>query len=203
MDYSSFPANSNVALVADTSVLINLTATGFSDRIIGALKNTFVITGNVYRELKEGVKRGYEEGKEIQNLIDSGTVAVTDLGGTGKSIYASLVAGDTVQTLDDGEASVIACAVEIKGVAVIDERKAKRVCRERFPQTSTMMTIDLLLDEAVGKALGKERQRDAVYKALSKANMRIPRKIERDIVILVGKDRAADCSSLSEGSRLA
>ena len=103
----------------------------------------------ILRELKEGVKRGYEEGKEIQNLIDSGTVAVTGLGDTGKSIYASLVAGDTVQTLDDGEASVIACAVEIKGVAVIDERKAKRVCRERFPQTSTMMTIDLLLDEAV------------------------------------------------------
>ena len=155
------------------------------------------------RELERGARKGYKGRENIQSLIDQGVIVLAGLGGTGKRIYGSLVTGGAHQTLDDGEASVIAHAVEIEGIGMIDERKAKKICRERFPQISMVTTIDLLISKSIEKTLGKERQKKAIYNALVKARMHVPKKTERNIVALIGKDSAKDCSSLSLESRLA
>lgn len=199
---SNFPADHDIPVVADTSVVINLNATGFSSRIIQALPNPFFVTKNVLGEAIAGSVRGHRDGEKLKALIEDGVVALADLGERGISVYASLVEGPVIHTLDDGEASTIARATEIRGIALIDERKATRICREKFPETSTVMTVDLLFHELVGEALGEERQKEAVYNALHRARMRVPREVESSVVAFIGKDLAASCLSLSRGSRL-
>ena len=153
------------------------------------------------RELARGAEKGHEAGKKLQSLIESGVVSPAKLGEAGKEIRASLIAGEILHALDDGEASVIARAAEIGGVAMIDEKKARRICEESFPRVATVTTIELLLDERIERALGKEGQGDAVYNALRKAHMNVPGEIEGRVVELIGKSRAKDCISLSLKTR--
>lgn len=201
MSSSGFPADPNAVLVADASVVINLTATGSLERIVEALRNPLVVTSDVRRELARGAEKGHEAGKKLQSLTESGVVGLADLGEVGKEICESLVSGEILHALDDGEASVIAHAAEIGGVATIDEKKARKICEKSFPQVPTVTTIDLLFDERIERALGKEGQRDAVYNALRKAHMNVPGEIEGRVVELIGKSRAKDCISLSLKAR--
>ena len=188
-------------MVADASVVINLAATGFPERIVAVLPNPVVVTDDVRLELARGTEKGHEAGKKLQSLIESGVVGTAKLGEAGKEIRASLIAGEILHALDDGEASVIAHAAEIGGVAMIDEKKARRICEESFPQVATVMTVELLLDERIERALGKEEQGDAVYNALRKAHMNVPGETEGRVVELIGKSRAKDCISLSLKTR--
>ena len=181
--------------------MINLAATGSPERIISALPNPVVVTGDVRLELARGAEKGLKTGKKLQSLIESGVVGLARLGEDGKEICESLVAGGILHALDDGEASVIAHAVETGGVAMIDEKKARRICEESFPQVATVTTVDLLLDKRIERALGKEGQRDAVYNALRKAHMNVSGEIEGRVVELIGKSRAKDCVSLSLKAR--
>ena len=135
--------------------MINLAATGFPERIVAALPNPVVVTDDVRRELALGAEKGHEAGKNLQSLIESGLVGPAKLGEAGKKIRELLVAGEILRTLDDGEASVIAHAAETGGVAMIDEKKARRICEESFPRVATVTTVELLLDERIERALGK------------------------------------------------
>ena len=197
MTHSGFQADPGIPLIADTSLVINLNATGFSDRIIRAVPSSLVVTEDVVRELRDGSGRGYDDYEKLMNLIDSGTVKSASLGEQGEKIYMSLIEGSASQTLGDGEASTIGYAVESGGVVVIDDRKAARICLERFPWVSRIMTFDLLDCEAVRRDLGKRRQKEAVYNALRLARMRIPEDWQEYVVELIGKNLAVHCLSLS------
>ena len=197
MTYLNFPIDSDIPVVVDTSFVINLNATGFSDRIIRAMPNPFSVTEDVLRELKDGSNSGHNDYKELQDLIGLGTITLASLGEWGENVYLSLIEGSASRTLGDGEASTIGHAVEIGGIAIIDDKKAEKICRERFPLISVIMTVDLLNCAAVRKDLGREQHKKAIHNALRLARMRIPTEKQKHIVELIGKTLAADCPSLS------
>ena len=197
MKYPGFSIDSDVPMVADASVVINLNATGSSNLIIRAIPNLFVVTGDVLCELKNGSKSGHDDYKKLQDLIGLGIITLTSLGEQGENIYLSLIEGLASRTLGDGEASTIAHAVEIEGAVITDDKKAERICQEEFPQISVITTFDLLTHGAVKKVLGQEEYKEAVYNALRKARMRIPVEKQKCVVELVGEDLAANCPSLS------
>ena len=196
MSLISFPTNFNSVLVADASVVINLNATGSALEIIRAQAGSLVVTSHAFDELKRGARNGHKDAEQLQALIDLGIVSVGYLGETGTRIYASLVEGSAVQTLDDGEAATIGYAVEAAGIALIDERKARNICASTFPELPAMCTADLLLCKAVERALGQMRQIDAVTNALRGARMRVPPDRIRAVVDLIGEEVAASCNSL-------
>ena len=69
MKYLGFLIDSDVVLVSDTSFVINLNATGFSDRIVRAMPNLFVVTEDVLRELKDGSDSGHDDYEKLKALI--------------------------------------------------------------------------------------------------------------------------------------
>ena len=111
------------------------------------------------------------------------------------SHFESLVSGSAAETLDDGEAATIACAIERSAVALIDDRKAIRTCTERFPNLTVGCTVDVLAQRHVQAALGT-RLGDAVFSALDLGRMRAPERYAQSVVDLIGKDRAVSCRSL-------
>lgn len=198
-------ANSNssdLALLAiDTSVAINLDASGIAVDIFRALSSAIHIVDIVPAELDGGRGYGAKVLKAIGEWQQLGLVTLAKLSAAGNDTFGSLILGGAATTLDDGEAATIAHAADIGAVAVIDEAKARRLCTQRFPKLVLASSSDLILHPAVLAALGKAAVSDAVFKALTEARMRVAPERHRDVAELIGRKRLALCYSLPSSIR--
>lgn len=201
MNWSSFPASPSVPVVTDASVIINLNATASAAAIIDAFPNPFFVTANVRRELSMGESRGHRCGERLEVLISQGLLELAELGPVDDLVYRSLVEGGFEGTLDDGEAATIAYAVGHDGLALIDERKATRICAARFPDLLLASTVEVLLHPLVAKGLGESGQSEAIYLALRDARMQVPRQGLPEVIDRIGANRAAECPSLPRSVR--
>lgn len=203
MSSLNFPIKPHSVFVADASVVINLNATGRAHDIITALPMRYAVTENARAELAGGARNGHDDARKLQALLDDGFVDLVRLGEAGNSVYESLVEGSALRTLDDGEAATIGYAYEIGGVAMIDERKARSLCENRFPELLVVSTVDILLHETVASALGQQGQIVAIVNALQLARMRVPPKHFKKVVALIGDENASSCRSLPKAARAA
>jgi predicted nucleic acid-binding protein len=196
MNSSSFPIDLSRSLICDASVIINLNATGRAMDIIRAVPGSFLVSQNAFDELAHGARNGHEDGKRLRGLVDNGLVEIAQLGESGALVYASLIEGSAVRTLDDGEAATIGHAHETGSIALIDERKARSLCASRFPELVLASTVDLLAHEMLQSALGRQGQVEAILNALRLARMRVPPHQIELIINLIGEDAALTCNSL-------
>ena len=203
MSSSSFPISRRTVIVADASVVINLNATGCALDIIRAQPGSVVVTENAFAELAAGTHKGHNDHEQLQALINAEAVRIVQLGEAGNRVYASLVEGSALRTLDDGEAATIGYAHETGGVAMIDERKARTICAEEFPDLTVASTIDLLTHELIQSALGAQGQINAIVNALRIARMRVPPHQIEMTVKLIGDEAAVICNSLPKAVRAA
>jgi len=183
-------------IVADASIVINLSATGRCETIIDALPNRVLVIDTVEQELEYGRARGRTDAEMLSSLKAAGRVWIVGLDGTALNQFRTLVEGPAAQTLDDGEAATIAYAAENGATPLIDERKANNICAQRFPVLPRGATVDLLAHPAVMDALGAEGHREAVFNALYYGKMRVLPHHQKWVVGIVGPDRASCCNSL-------
>jgi predicted nucleic acid-binding protein len=188
-------------VVADTSVIINLNATERAEEILSSLPFRVVVTDIVAGELSEDRRSGRRDAALLAALVRAGRVRVVSLDESALEVFSELVIGPAGETLDDGEASTIAYAVQ-RGIApVLDERKGLKICAARFPSLRPKSTVDLFADSAVVKALGRDLLGDAIFLALRNARMRVAANHVAWVVGMVGSDRAALCPSLPKAAR--
>ena len=188
-------------IVVDASTVINLNATGFAADILRAIPNPVIVTDVVQDELREDSRSGRHDGDMVAALISAGLVSVAKLDDLKGSHFEELVIGRGDKTLDDGEAATIAFGLERGAVVIVDERKATRLCGERFPELVVGSSLDILAHDAVSAALGKKVLSDAVFNALHSARMRVPPSALAWVIELVGQERASLCESLPRSAR--
>lgn len=188
--------NPSVPIAVDTSVAINLNATGRASEIIAAFSQDFVMVDIVHGELRNGLLKGRDDSKQAMELVTNGHLTLVTLGDEGLVHFEDLVAGEGPDTLDDGEAATIAYALEARIGALIDERKAKKLCAERFQNVPVVSTTDLLLHPRLAEALGQDAIAQMVFNALKCARMNVPLHHLDGVVSLIGQQRAALCPSL-------
>lgn len=196
MIWLSSLADPNAVFVADTSVLINLNATGCAAKILDGLSCSFAVPENVCAELENGRKNGHTDADELEALCRMRLIDRVALGEAGAAVYEKLIDGSTFRTLDDGEAATIGCAVDLSGLALIDERKASNLCAVLFPNLEVVSTAELLLSEAVLNLLGETGQAEAMANALLRARMRVPKTLASRVRAVIGEARATACRSL-------
>ena len=185
-------------LVADASTIISVNATGCAKRVIKALPNRVAVVDVVSEELEEGRQRKRQDADLLKKLVDAGHVEIVQLDARGEEYFEQLVVGAAQMTLDDGEAATIAYAVATNGIALIDEKKANRICGQRFPELRLACTVDIFTHPDLQNQLGKEALADAVFNALCHGRMRVfPQHVEW-VIGLIGADRARLCTSLPE-----
>jgi predicted nucleic acid-binding protein len=184
-------------LAADAGTIINLNATGCASQILRALPHRVALVDAVVIELEGHSARGLHDAA----LIRSGDVSVASLGEKGLEVFETLVIGEAVATLDDGEAATLAYAVETEGVPVIDASKARRIWTERGYSGFVASTVDLLAHPAVEDGLGRAALSDAVFAALQSARMSVRSEQVDWVCALVGQDRAAKYKALLRGER--
>jgi len=188
-------------LVADTSAIINLMATGCASKVIAAIPNRILTVDVVPAELEIGRARGRCDADRLQELVATRHIEIVALGEAALQYFAQLVVGPAVDTLDDGEAATIAYAVDHGCTAIIDEKKATRLGGQRFPSLRLISTVDVLLHPEVSRHLGEAHFRDAVFAALRDARMAVfPHHLDR-VICLVGAERVAQCLSLPKSLR--
>lgn len=192
----------NALLVADASVAINLNATGCASRILRALPNRVVITTIAADEVKGDRQNGRRDAELLATLLDDGLIDIVQLSEAAEATFGGLVIGLAIETLDDGEAATIAHASELAGIALVDERKANRICSQRFVELRVASTIDVLAHASVQDALGQQALGDAVFNALRQARMRVLPHHGDWVTNLIGPERANLCGSLPRSFRV-
>ena len=174
-------------IVLDTGIVINLAATGFADRILGAFSGPVIVLDAVLDDLERNSESDRPALEALRALVAAGLVRLERTSDLREGYFESLVAGPSADTLDDGEAATIALALEKAMIAVVDERKALRICRENYPSLRIASTIDILSNSSVRRALGRDLLRVSVEKALG-AHMRVFPEYIDWLVDLLGAD---------------
>ncbi|ODS56465.1 MAG: hypothetical protein ABS36_08770 [Acidobacteria bacterium SCN 69-37] len=196
MALSSALTDAASSLVADASTVINLVATGNAAAILRALPQRVLVVDVVQAELETAGARGRTSLEGFRGLVATGLIDVVPLPEEADSLFEGLVVGSAAETLDDGEAATIACALARPAAALIDERKATRLCCERFPLLRLASTVDVLCHAEVQRQLGPGPLETAVYNALRDGRMSVlPHQVDW-IVGVIGSERAATCDSL-------
>ena len=196
MTYSSCLADADCKLVLDSSVVINLAATGQTDSILKTLDMPIMVTENVVREIKAGATNGHQQLDLLIRLIDDGLVKLAKLEGQALQAFFEIVSGPASETLGDGEAASLAFAQATECLAAIDEKKATALATRRFPTLGIATTIDMLAHANVRAVLGERALGDAMLAALRTARMQV-RDYQLDWVLgVIGHENAATCSSL-------
>ena len=202
MEYQSCLIDPAATLVADTSVVISLNASRYFEDILDALPNRIVTLEEISLELEKGRSQGRIDADALLALVSTHRIEIVRLGTTGEQFFNDLVSGPATQTLGDGEASTIAYALEHGATALIDERKASKICANRFPKLAIGATVDILAHNNIQVALGYENFADAVFNALYYGRMRVVGHHAIWAINVIGPDRAAKCSSLPKSVRV-
>jgi predicted nucleic acid-binding protein len=188
-------------LVADASAVINLNATGCAAEILKALPNPVAVTDVVPGELETGRSRGRRNADMLQELVTAGLISIVPLNDAAALHFEQLVVGPAAATLDDGEAATIAYTVANGGIPIIDERKANRICVERYPSLCVACSTDIFMHQNVIKEIGHVRLAQAVLNALQTARMRVVPNHMKWVLDLIGIEQAALCPSLPSSVR--
>ena len=162
-------------LVLDTSICINLLATRRIWDVLACIGGQCAIPEQVLREVQRDPVSRAPFSIESHPLIGRLELEVVKLSGSAVANFFILVGGDSISNLGDGEAASIAVAVARGCAVALDERKARRIARERFPSLSVTCSIELLELPAVEMRLGKRVVSEAISDALSIGRMNIPR----------------------------
>jgi len=162
-------------LVFDASVWINLLATEQPWTIVGALGVRCVTPEEVVREVKRNPITGQTYSVEKHPLRRQPNVDVVKLSGDELDLFLSLVGQDSADALGDGEAAAIAVARVRQCAVALDDGKARRIIRERYPDTTIVMTVDILRDRVVKARLGEEASKAAFEKARQFGRMHVPK----------------------------
>jgi predicted nucleic acid-binding protein len=169
------PAQSG-GLVLDTSVWINLLATEATETILSALAVPCHAPEQVVTEVRRHPITGITFSTGDHPLRQySPKVSILSLEGEELDSFLGIVGAPAGDALGDGEAAAIAVAVSRGLDLVIDDRKARRILRERFGQVRTFWTVDLLHARSVVAALGRPRAEECFAKALRFGRMYVPR----------------------------
>lgn len=185
-------------LIADTSVVININATGCAETLLNALPHRVAVVDVVVDEIEGGLRKGRQDAAKLAQLIESGLIKVVTLGPQGLLQFESLVIGASGGTLDDGEAATIAYAADVGAHALIEERKARRLAADRYAAVPLGCTVDLLRHVNVEHALGTAGIADALHNALTGARMRVLPHHIAWVVGVIGDERVATCPCLPE-----
>lgn len=180
--------------VLDTSVLINLHASGHGARILSSLPNDILVPEIVASELEHETSKNNGEHQFIHDLVTTKKVTIVTLDEHEYELFRSLVSGSP--SLDDGEAATIATA-SVRGCQpIIDERKGRQRAKEHFPGNQLGWSLDLFRHPNVVAELGATLSTDALYFALYYGRMRIQETHCDHVVSLIGVQRALDCKCL-------
>ncbi|MES9897547.1 MAG: hypothetical protein ABW148_00820 [Sedimenticola sp.] len=182
--------------MADASVIINIVASGFYRELLQLIARPFYVADVIISELERGASNGCIDGDVLKSLIEQKVIKCVTLNPDGWKEFEGMVSGASLSTLDDGEAATLAyCATE-NAIPIIDERKANRICRERYLDISPINSVTLFMMASSLGRVAHENLSEAIFKALFYGRMRVMQEDLEWVIGMIGIENAARCNSL-------
>jgi predicted nucleic acid-binding protein len=194
MSCSSSLIDVRAPLVLDTSVLINLHACKYGERILSAIPNHMVVPQIVAGELEHETSRRNGEYSFLHALVAAGTVTLANLTDAEYEIFHELTS--TSPSLDDGEAATIAVAVTRDLLPVVDEKRGRARASVLVKARAPGWSLDLFRHPRTIDVLGDQSAIEALYLALRDGRMRIPSESADAVIALIGMERSRHCTCL-------
>jgi predicted nucleic acid-binding protein len=194
MSCSSSLIDIRAPLVLDTSVLINLHASKYGERILSAIPNDMVVPQIVAGELEHETSRRNGEYSFLHALVSGGLVTLANLTDAEYQTFHKLTS--TSPSLDDGEAATIAVATARHFLPVIDERRGRTQAGVLMNARVPSWSLDLFRHPTAIAVLGNELAIEALYLALRDGRMRVPSGSADGVIALIGMERSRDCTCL-------
>lgn len=188
-------------LVLDASAVINLLGTSQIEAVLKSIGRTCVVEVNTWREVRRDPLTGASADGSMERCLTNGVLLKHPMSPAATAVFLDLVLAEPPDGLDDGEAATIAYAIDTAASAVIDERKANRICAEAFPTLRVLSTLDIISNPLVLQELGAEALSAAVFSALQHARMRVQPRFVPWVTQLLGPERVAQCPSLRRASK--
>lgn len=186
----------STVFVLDASVLINFLGSGAVERLLPALPGSVLIADQTFREVLRDPSGRIPPADIRRALAETGLVEVRSLDDTQALLYLELASAPDPDRLDDGEAATVALAVSCSTIPVLDETKARRVYRSRFPGHPLESTAGLFRRLNEGERLPPDDLRSALYQALRQARMQVVPDEREWVIRTLGPELAGHCSSL-------
>jgi predicted nucleic acid-binding protein len=181
-------------IVLDSSAVINILACGQPARFLSSLGCSVVVPRQVINEICREPVQHTDNRDSFPELLQSGLLLPHDLANGHYLEFLNLVGAAAPDGLGDGEAATIASAEQLRCIAIIDERKATRIARNRRPVDLTACTLDLYAYSLTTEKYAKEDVASLVFSSMQYARMRIPSERRSWVVNLIGGERAKQCN---------
>jgi predicted nucleic acid-binding protein len=187
MDFSSSLTDTQLPLVLDASAMISLHKCSFGAQMLSAIPNKILVPKLVADEFERG------EGGSVllARLSEGALIEVTQMSNEEDEIFEKLIT-----SLDDGEASTIAIAINRHGLPIIDEKKGRARAQLLEPSLTPGWSLDLFRHAAVISQLGEENAIEALHRSLRLSRMRIPCEKLEEVISVIGESRARQCTCL-------
>ncbi|MFO1434498.1 MAG: hypothetical protein U1F76_31195 [Candidatus Competibacteraceae bacterium] len=186
----------SMAFVLDASVIISFLGSGAAERLLSALPGPVLMADWTFREVLRDPSSRIPPLSLRQALADTGLLEIRALDDTQIQLYLELTSAENKYRLDDGEAATVALAVGCGAIPVLDEDKARRAYRSRFPGGLLESTAGLFRRLNEGHRLPPDELRTVLYQALHQARMHVVREEKEWVLLTLGLELARQCRSL-------
>lgn len=196
MAYSNLLNDVLVPLILDTSVVINLNASGSAAQILAACPNRVIVPDIVVGELAIDSRTNRDDQSELATLVQANLLETASIPDDFQNLYHSIISGEFGMSLDDGEAATLTLANATKSAAVLDERKARRLAAKEFATMSVAMSFDFFTHPTIWRNLDGDVLATALYRAVKIGRMRVSDDQLAPLIDIIGLDRAKECASI-------
>ena len=159
-------------LFLDTSVVINLVASGRIAEFASAIARPLCIEEQVMREMKRDPRDGADGVLLMRRLTGEGILRLCVMNDAQLERFVDLVGAPSPDDLGDGEAATLAVGLP-GGCVAIDEKKARRIAARDHAEVKVYCSLDLICSHEVTEALGDRGVADCVAAALKLGRMRV------------------------------
>lgn len=129
--------------VLDASVVINILGCGSPERILRPLSGRCVVEENSAKEVLQNPFDKTPAADTLERLVGQGFLQVVKMSNPAYLEYLELVSAEPQVALGRGESAAIAYASSVGAGVVLDDRKARRISRERCPRISQSTSVAL------------------------------------------------------------
>lgn len=182
-------------VVLDASVLINLVVVDDPELILGALCQPKIAT-IVASEVGRNRRTGQSGIAVLKPFLQKGLLELIEMDDGECELFVDLVSSASPDDLDDGEAATLACAVRRGLMPLIDERKAHRVLRERFPNSTGDSTVGVYRQMLVHGVFPSPFIAQCIYDSLRYARMRVTAADMAWVTSMLTPGQLANCPSI-------
>jgi predicted nucleic acid-binding protein len=190
-------------VVLDTSVVLNVLASGDAARLLKSLEYTFWVPSQVLREVTSEPNPSVGERNSLRSLLNLGLIRETRPDGDTLETYLSLVSAPPPNGLEDGESAAIAVAESLGSAVALDDRKARRIATARRPTHAPISSVELFKSLDGHASFNSGELSTLVFNALHHARMRVPHEHGQWVANLIGAELASRCASLPASYRRA